>query len=149
METNPEDNAMRRTHQSVAIVGGAFSIAGLVFYGAFIGSSVIAGVAIASINLLILSRTVRSIVEGGGVTWAGVALIKFLVLLAATYVLIQNGLVNSLALAVGFGALPIGILLAGTFGAPRDDSASGGHSLSHGPGRAPLPSTQSIESDHA
>lgn len=89
------------------------------------------GALIASLNLLVLARTVRSIVDGGGASWAGVALLKFLVLLAVTYGLIHNRLVSPLALAVGFGALPFGILLAGTFGAPREDS------------------TPSIESDHA
>lgn len=160
METTPEDKAMRRTHLAVAIVGAVFSFSGLVFYGPSVGMSVLLGASVAAANLMVLSRTVRAMVDGGGSTWAGVALLKFLVLLAVTYGLIHYKLVGPLALAVGFGALPLGILLAGTFSAPRsDDSPQGGVGLGATPlGTAvirpaavgsSLPTTSKIESDHA
>jgi hypothetical protein len=115
-ESTTEDGAMRRTHLSVAAVGIAFALCGLSFFGAFTGVSVLAGAVIATLNLLVLSRTVHRMVAGGGASWAGVALIKFLVLMAVTYGLIHNHLVQPLALAVGFGALPFGILIASAVG---------------------------------
>ena len=124
MEKNPEDSAMRRTHLAVALVGAAFALAGAIFFGAFTGVSVFLGGAIASLNLLVLSRTVRRMVEGAGASWAGVALIKFLVLMAVTYGLIDNQLVQPLSLAVGFGALPFGILISGALGGHDDDAGS-------------------------
>jgi hypothetical protein len=133
-------------------VGVAASIAGLSFFGPFVGFSVLVGATVASANLYVLSRTVRGMVEGGGSSWAGVALLKFLVLLAVTYGLIHYQFVGPLALAVGFGALPFGILLAGTFAAPRaDDSFPGGgpSPLPAAPHRMSMPSTSAIESDHA
>jgi hypothetical protein len=159
METTPEDNAMRRTHLAVAIVGIVFSFSGLVFYGPSVGLSILVGATVATANLIVLSRTVRAMVDGGGATWAGIALLKFLVLLAVTYGLIHYKLVGPLALAVGFGALPLGILLAGTFAAPRtDDPSQGGVGLGPSPaavGPSPaavgssLHTTSKIESDHA
>jgi hypothetical protein len=121
MEKTPEDSAMRRTHQAVAVVGVALSLCGLSFFGVFVGVSVLIGATVAGLNLLVLARTVRAMVEGRSASWAGVALLKFLVLLAVTYGLITHGFVHPLALAVGFGALPFGILVAGTM-SPRPDN---------------------------
>ncbi len=135
MEKTPEDTAMRRAHLMVALAGVAFGLCGFVFFGVRAGSSVAAGAAVASINLLVLSRTVQRMVEGAGASWAGVALLKFLVLMAITYGLIDSGLVQPLGLAVGFGALPFGILLAGAFAAPVGDR--------------PVDIDPNVKSDHA
>ncbi len=116
MEKTPEDTAMRRAHLTVALVGVAFGLCGFSFFGAKAGLSVLSGALIASVNLLVLSRTVQKMVQGAGASWAGVALLKFLVLMAVTFGLIDSGLVLPLGLAAGFGALPFGILIAGTFG---------------------------------
>lgn len=116
MEKTPEDSAMRRAHVAVALTGVVFCLCAVSFFGVRAGLSVLAGAAIASINLLVLARTVTKMVEGAGASWAGVALIKFLVLMAVTYGFIDSGIVEPLGLAVGFGALPFGILLATTFG---------------------------------
>lgn len=124
MENTTEDSTMRRAHLTVALVGVVFGLGGLSFFGVRPGLSAFAGALVASANLLVLARTVQKMVQGAGASWAGVALIKFLVLLAVTYGLIQSGLVEPLGLAVGFGALPLGILLAGTFPAPALPSSA-------------------------
>lgn len=115
MEKTPEDSTMRRAHLTVAAAGILLALGGLIFFGLRPGLSVLTGAAIASVNLFVLARTVQKMVQGAGASWAGIALIKFLVLMAVTYGLIESGLVEPLGLAVGFGALPLGILLAGTF----------------------------------
>lgn len=135
MEKTPDDTAMRRAHLTVALVGVTFGLVGFVFFGVRAGSSVVAGATIASINLIVLSRTVQKMVEGAGASWAGVALAKFLVLMAITYGLIESGLVQPLGLAVGFGALPLGILIAGTLGAASD--------------HRPVDIDPNVKSDHA
>lgn len=97
----------------VALVGAVLGFGGLSFFGLRPGLSALAGASIASVNLFVLSRTVQKMVQGAGASWAGVALTKFFVLMLVTYGLIQSGIVEPFGLAVGFGALPLGILLAG------------------------------------
>jgi hypothetical protein len=126
MEKTTEDSAMRRAHLTVAAAGALLGLGGVAFFGFHAGASVLVGATVASVNLLVLARTVQKMVQGAGASWAGVAFLKFLVLMAVTYVLIESGLVLPLGLAVGFGALPLGILVAGTFpgpasGSPADD----------------------------
>ncbi len=118
METIPEDKAMKRAHRMVWLAGAAFSLGGLSLFGSSFGAGVFVGALIASLNLQVLSKSVRSVVEEGRSGWAGAAVLKFLVLLAVTYGLLDRGYVQPLALAVGFGALPLGILLSGTLGVP-------------------------------
>lgn len=116
MDANPEDSAMKRAHYLVLGVGVVLCLAAVSFLGVRIALSSAVGSAIASLNLLVLSRTVHRMVEGGGSSWALVAVLKFLVLLSITYLLIDRGLVEPLGLALGFGALPLGILFAGATG---------------------------------
>jgi len=126
MDKNPEDSAMRQTHRAVLLVGASFVLIASSFYGLRVGFSVFAGAAVAAINLYVLSRAVHSLLEGQRSTWAGIAVPKFLILLAVTYGLIESGLVQPLGLAAGFGCLPLGILLAGTFGAAPTKEAPAG-----------------------
>ena len=124
MEKRTEDIAMKRTHLAVGAVGAALSLAALSFYGVFAAASVGVGAIVASLNLYVLSRTVHNMLDGRSLSWGGVAFVKFTVLLAVTYGLINGGLVQPLALAVGFGALPFGILLAGAFGVPAQPASA-------------------------
>jgi hypothetical protein len=116
MEKIPEDSAMQTTHRSVALVGVALTIFGLSLFGMATGVSLAAGAIIASLNLIVLSRTVRRLVAGAGVSWVGVAVIKFIVLMAVTYVLVDRQIVEPLGLGFGFASLPLGILLASALG---------------------------------
>jgi hypothetical protein len=144
METIPEDTAMQRTHKAVATVGGVLSVVALSFFGGKVGVGVFAGAVVASLNLLVLSRTVRNVVDGGQASWAAIAVLKFLTLMAVTYGLLKNHLVDPMGLAFGFGALPFGIVLAGTFSSsPHADVPSGTTHPSAVSGR------RTVESDHA
>jgi hypothetical protein len=120
MESNPEDSAMKRAHVFVLCVGVAVALFAFSFLGSAVALSSAVGSGVASLNLLVLSRTVQRMVEGGGGSWALVAVVKFLVLLSTTYLLIDRGIVEPLGLALGFGALPFGILLAGTTGGTHE-----------------------------
>lgn len=118
MENPTEENTMRQTHRAVVICAALFAGCGWIFFGSATGLSIAAGGTVAALNLLVLSRTVQNLVAGQRSSWALIAVLKFIVLLAVTYGLIASGLVLPLGLAVGFGALPLGILIAGMLSAP-------------------------------
>jgi len=122
MENNPEDNAMRRTHLALALVGAVFAFSGFMFFGQKVGLSVFFGAALASANLKILSSTVRRLVQGSSAPWVGVALLKFVVLMAVVYAIIDFQWVQPLGLAMGFLALPVGILLGAGFPAQAESN---------------------------
>lgn len=109
--------------------GAVLALSGLSFFGSAALTGIFVGALIASLNLEILSRSVRSMVEGRRGGWAGIAVLKFVGLLAVTYVLIDRGYVEPLFLAVGFSALPSGILLSGTLAPSFPDTPSPSDSL--------------------
>lgn len=120
METNHDDKVLMRTQLSVLGMGALLCLFSLVLFGSTAWFSTAVGVAIASLNLLVLSKTVQHMVQGGGGSWAVIAGVKFLVLLGVTYLLIDSRLVTPLGLALGFGALPFGILVGSALGSsPR------------------------------
>jgi hypothetical protein len=124
MEKNPEDNAMRRTHLAVALVGAAFAFCGFVFFGKAAAMSIFVGATLASVNLKVLSNTVSRLVQGSSAPWVGVALLKFIVLMAIVYALIEFQWVQSLGLALGFLALPVGILLGAGLSTSSDSEGN-------------------------
>lgn len=121
---NADDLTLRRAYLAVAIAGAALAVGALVGFGAKAGWSVAAGALVAWGNLWALAFAVKNLLGGAQVKWSALAILKFIVLLAVTFVLIRSGAVLPLGLAVGFGALPLGIFVAGVFGAPADTTPS-------------------------
>lgn len=118
MKMEPEEQAIRQAHQAVMLAGALFVLGAFGYYGGLVALSVLCGVLIALGNLWLLSRSVSNLLKGQGGAWAGVALFKFMALCGLIYLLIESGWVEPIGLAVGFGALPVGILLSGVFGIP-------------------------------
>jgi hypothetical protein len=112
---------MKRAEIAVALIGATISTLAWGGFGFSFGASAFVGAALATANLVVLSRSVARLLEGSSPKWAMVALLKFIVLFGVTFVLIRRALVEPLGLAVGFGALPLGILLASAFGGERFD----------------------------
>ena len=104
-------------------VGALFVVAAFGYFSGRAAFSVFCGAAIASLNLWVLSRSVSNLLSGQSSGWAAAAAFKFVALLALVYLLLQSGAVGTIGLAVGFGALPLGILLAGVFGTPQEPSS--------------------------
>ncbi|HSC87234.1 MAG TPA: ATP synthase subunit I [Polyangiaceae bacterium] len=113
-----DDQLLDRAYGAVAVVGVLFAVAAGVFYGVLNGVAVLVGALVALANLWILARSVKKLLAGGQVRWAALAFLKFVALLAGTYALLRFGALSPLALAIGFGALPLGITLAGTLFVP-------------------------------
>lgn len=137
MKNDPEDLALRQAHRAVLFVGAVFVLIALGYVSGHAALSVFFGAGIAAVNLWLLSKSVRNLISGQNTGWAAAAALKFVALLGIIYLLIDSGLVLPVGLAVGFGALPVGILLAGVFGSSSQSSAL----------RAQRP--ESSETDHA
>jgi hypothetical protein len=80
---------------------------------------------LATANLLLFVRLGKAfLAQGGrGSPWVALAVIKLLGLFAAMFILLRHTELSALSLLVGYGALPIGIVLAGVLGPrPPDDA---------------------------
>lgn len=123
---NPRiDPDLKRAEAAVAVIGVVLSIGAWSFFGSRIGASVLAGSVVAALNLAVLARSVARLLAGASAKWGFVAFVKFIALLALTFVLVDRDLVNALALAVGFGALPLGIVAASFFGSSSTGPLAG------------------------
>jgi hypothetical protein len=70
-----------------------------------------AGAAVA--NLWVIGRLVSSFLGGRGrMSWSFVAVVKLAVLFGGMFLLIKGGIAGVLPLLIGYGALPIGIVVA-------------------------------------
>ncbi len=107
------DPGLRQTHAAVLLFGLVISAFALAFFGASIALSSAVGAAIAWANLWFLSRSVSRLLGGAGGSWALLFVVKFGALLLLTYFLIDREIVVPLGLALGFGALPLGVVVGG------------------------------------
>lgn len=122
----PSDDAGLRS--AVRYVAGSAVVltvgAGLIFgteeaIGAGLGGL------LATANLLLFVRLGKAFLAKGGrgSPWMALALIKLIGLFAAMFILLRHTDLSALSLLAGYGALPIGIVLAGLFGPrPPDDA---------------------------
>jgi hypothetical protein len=80
-----------------------------------VGSADVRGVAIggalATLNLAAIALVVRGVMRGALLSWGSLATVKFAVLLFATYIVIKNHWAGVLPLALGYAALPLGIVV--------------------------------------
>ena len=110
---NAEDRGLRAALWAIALTGAVLTL-GSPFV---LGKSGVAGVAlgslIAAFNLWALARIVRAFVSGGaGLPWVLLAAFKLVGLLAVVALVLHLGITTVIPLAVGYGALPIGIVLS-------------------------------------
>ena len=109
---------MRAAVVCVAASAAVLSLGALVSFGFSTAVGVAAGGAIATANLVLFARIGKAFLDKRGLTapWAAIALLKFFALVAAVWLVLRSGAVSPLALAVGYGSLPIGITVGGLFG---------------------------------
>lgn len=123
---NALDAPMRAAILSVAIVGVTLSLLAAVTYGLSAALSVLAGGAMATVNLWVLAELVRAFLSPSGNKgpWVALALLKLTALFGGVYLLVTKQYVSILGLAIGFAALPIGITL-GTVMGPKPGEDGG------------------------
>jgi hypothetical protein len=103
---------------TVAATGVLLALVTAFLWGGRMAFSVATGAAIATSNLYVLSRIVARLMSGATGTGAlGVlAVTKIVVLVGGVWLLLTRGLVDPIALLVGYGSLPIGIALSTLLG---------------------------------
>lgn len=115
----------------MGVVGGLVSLGAFTLFGLEVGKSVFVGAALASLNLWILAFAMQRVFAGGGGAYGVLAGFKFVALFGLLYVLLERGFAQPLTLAVGFSALPLGVVLASLLPAPETGvptASSGAHS---------------------
>jgi len=130
MTTTGPDQDLARTYAAVGGMGVVLALGALSFLGVSAAVGALVGALMAGLSLVVLARAVKNLVDGGRTSWAFLAAFKFAFLLILTYWLLESRLIPPLGLALGFGALPLGIFFStlvipapGTHGglsAPRD-----------------------------
>jgi hypothetical protein len=80
-----------------------------------LGASEMRGVAIggvlATANLAAIGFVVRGVLRGAMLSWGSLAAVKFAVLLFATFIVLKNHWAGIVPLALGYAALPLGIVV--------------------------------------
>ena len=118
--------AMRGAVIAVAVSGAAIAVLAFALFTARIGVGVALGGALATANLYVFARVGDAfLVQKGNTTpWAMIAIVKLVFLFGGVWIILKNDYVPGLALAAGYGALPVGITFGFLFGPkPPDDDA--------------------------
>ena len=116
--------AMRGAVIAVAVSGAAIAVLAFALFTARIGLGVALGAALATANLYVFARVGDAfLVQKGNTTpWAMIAIVKLVFLFGGVWIILKNDYVPGLALAAGYGALPIGITFGFLFGPKPPDS---------------------------
>jgi hypothetical protein len=142
------DPALRAAVKAVALSGLGLTLGALLGFGSRNAMGVALGSAIATANLYVFVKLSEAFMDRRGTApWIAVGIIKMTALLFVVWLVIKNGTVPPLALAVGYGALPLGITLGALFG-PKlpdpidDDPEQPADVVEGGPDGPPFPDEQ-------
>ena len=128
MPSTDEDSGLRAALWATALTGAALTLASPFMLGPFgLGHGGAIGVAlgsgIAAFNLWALGRIVRAFMNGAGLPWVLLGALKLVGLLVVVAGVLKLGITTVIPLAVGYGALPVGIVFA-QLGAARPRAAT-------------------------
>jgi hypothetical protein len=113
MTTNTaDDQGLRAALWAIALTGAALTLAAPFLIGREGIVGVALGAGIAAFNLWSLGRIVRAFMNGAGLPWVLLAAFKLVGLLIVVAVVLKLGVTTVVPLAVGYTALPIGIVFA-------------------------------------
>jgi hypothetical protein len=112
MSTADEDNGLRAALWGIALTGAALTLASPFVLGARGVLGVALGSGIAAFNLWALARIVRAFMNGAGLPWVLLAALKLFGLLAVVALVLQLGITTVVPLAIGYAAMPVGIVFA-------------------------------------
>lgn len=107
-----EDHSLRAALWAVALSGAVLTLAApfLLGKGGVVGVAL--GSLIAALNLWALTRVVRALMNGAGLPWVLLGGAKLFALLALVALILKLEIAGLIPLAIGYGALPIGIVLS-------------------------------------
>lgn len=118
------DEGVRAAMMSVALSAGVLAAGAFAAFDLGTARGVAVGGAFALANLWAFARIGEAFLSrrGAGAPWAAFAMFKLAGLFGGVWLILRSGIASPLALAVGYGALPIGITLGTMFGPkPPDD----------------------------
>lgn len=119
-QTPSVDLALRRAVKSVAISGVVLAVVAALASGLTNAVGVALGGFLATVNLVVFIRLGQAfLARRGGVSWGVIGFVKLFGLFAAFTILVVRTSLSPIALIIGYGALPIGIVASGLFGAKR------------------------------
>jgi hypothetical protein len=111
MKSTTEGEAVLPLLVPVAIAGAVLTVlAPFTFSAPRSTVGVAIGAVLAVMNLWAVAVVVRGFVRGHGLSWGPVALLKFGGLLFVVAIVLKNHWAEALPLAVGYAALPFGIV---------------------------------------
>lgn len=118
-----EEQGLRAALWAIALTGALLTLAAPFVLGRGGVVGVALGSAIAAFNLWSLGRIVRAFMNGAGLPWALLGMLKLVGLLAVVAIVLKLGITTAIPLAIGFAALPVGIVVA-QLGAARPREAT-------------------------
>jgi hypothetical protein len=110
MQSTDEESGLRAALWGIALTGAVLTLASPFVIGKQAMLGVALGSAIAAFNLWALARIVRAFMNGAGLPWVLLAAFKLIGLLALVALVLHFGVTTVVPLAVGYVALPIGIV---------------------------------------
>lgn len=109
------DVAFRRAFLAVLLAAGLLSAVSAAFFDVRGVVSVLVGGVLGALNLAAIAFLARGFLDtdrsGLRLPWVVTALLKLAVLVAVAYTLVSGGLVELFPMAIGYAALPLGIVL--------------------------------------
>lgn len=132
MTTTTGDQDLARTYRAVFGAGVILAAAAMFVLDGRAALGVVLGASMSGLSLVLLAKAVKNLMTGARSSWALLAVFKFAFLLILTYWVLQSRLVPPLGLALGIGALPLGIFFSGLMPAPE---SNGGPSADQEPTR--------------
>jgi hypothetical protein len=117
IETRPTDadrDSLKAAMWCIALLGALGSLAGALIVGPRVLPSIAFGTLLALGNLWLIALIVSAFIAGTGprLRWGVLTVLKFSGLLGSAYLLLRLGWVDLLPLAMGYAALPLGIVAA-------------------------------------
>ncbi len=77
--------------------------------------SVAIGAVLAAGNLAAIGLVVRGVMRGALLSWGSLASVKFMLLVGAVWLVLKNQWAGAVPLALGYAALPLGIVIGQLF----------------------------------
>ena len=121
--TRKNDTRQRASLWAVAATGAVLAVAALPLVGLRGALGVAVGAGLATLNLWAIGLIMRRLFSDhvSVAPWALLAAAKVGVLFGAVYLLVFSGFVDILAVVVGYGALPLGVMAAQLGARPSGD----------------------------
>jgi hypothetical protein len=121
------DLPLRWSLVAVVVVAVLLALVTGFIQGAHSGFGVLVGGAVATINLLIFIYIVQGVLAGGryGRLWILAAILKLGGLMGGAWLLMKTGICTGGQLAIGYVALPFGVVVGSLLAPQADDEHNG------------------------